>query len=119
VAGPRLRNRVLALTRRGYGRSAATLQAYQQEVLGPARLAGQEQFRFAFGDDLRLVRLATPMVESYEYRDAPDLIERHVRRFLAEVNSAELTRRNSVVSWLAHHAMTPGPSTDYRGFATF
>ncbi|MGI9037471.1 MAG: alpha/beta fold hydrolase [Gemmatimonadota bacterium] len=63
----------------------AALQSYQQEVVGPALVAGQEQFRQAFGDDLRLVRLPAPMVEGYEYRDAPQRIEPHIRRFLDEL----------------------------------
>ena len=60
---------------------------YQQAVVAPALVAGQERFRRAFGDGLRVARLDVPVVHGYEYRDAPELIEEHVRRFLAEVGA--------------------------------
>lgn len=54
---------------------------HHEEVILPAIRAGQEQFRRAF-QDLRLVRLDVSQVVGYEYRDAPELIEPHVQRFL-------------------------------------
>lgn len=53
---------------------------------------GQEQFRRAFGDDLRLVRLDASKVEGYEYSDVPGLIQPHVRRFLEEVSQTAKER---------------------------
>lgn len=58
---------------------------YQQEVVAPALEAEQARFRQAFGDRLRMVRLDVPALHGYEYRDAPELIESHIRRFLTDI----------------------------------
>ena len=69
----------------------STLQAevhrYHELVVLPALLAGQDQFMRAFGDMLRLVRLGIPQVIGYEYRDSPDLLYAHVRRFLDDLSA--------------------------------
>lgn len=70
----------------------AEVWRYQQEVVGPALEAGQKRFREAFGDGLRVVSLDVPILHGYEYRDAPDLIEPHLRRFLEEVSDREARR---------------------------
>lgn len=57
---------------------------YQQDTVRPALIAGQERFRRAF-DELRLVPLDVAVIYGYEYRDAPDLIAPHIRRFLDEI----------------------------------
>jgi len=62
---------------------------YQQEVVAPALEEGQTRFREAFGDHLRIARLDVPILHGYEYRDAPDLVEPHLRRFLAELVEQE------------------------------
>jgi pimeloyl-ACP methyl ester carboxylesterase len=62
----------------------AEVYRHHEKVIRPAVRAGQEKFRRAF-QDLRLVRLDVSQVIGYEYRDAPELIEPHVRRFLDEV----------------------------------
>jgi pimeloyl-ACP methyl ester carboxylesterase len=66
----------------------AAVQDHQRQAIGPAEVAGQERFRRAFEDHLRLVRLHVPVVEGYEYRDAPERIESHIRRFLEEVGDS-------------------------------
>jgi hypothetical protein len=65
---------------------------HHQEVVLPALVGAQEQFRRAFGPDLRVVRLDVTAVEGYEYRDSPDLIEGHVRSFLDEIGEREWRR---------------------------
>jgi parallel beta-helix repeat protein len=113
-------------TARTYFERLAADEAMQAEVRAawdgtfvPVFHANEQAFFRAFGDHLRVVRLdvppmnGVPVVTGYEYRDAPELIAPHVRRFLDEVNSAELTRRDSVVSWLTDralpiHGVTPG-----------
>jgi imidazolonepropionase-like amidohydrolase/pimeloyl-ACP methyl ester carboxylesterase len=67
----------------------AEVQRHHEETIRPAVLEGQEEFRRAFGEYLHLVRLNVEQVVGYEYRDAPELIEPHVRRFLERVNAAE------------------------------
>jgi pimeloyl-ACP methyl ester carboxylesterase len=67
----------------------AEVWRYQQEVVAPALEDGQERFRQAFGDSLRVARLNVPVLHGYEYRDAPDLVEPHLRRFLESVARAE------------------------------
>jgi len=60
---------------------------YQQEVVAPALVDGQARFREAFDDGLRVARLDVPVVHGYEYRDAPDLVDPHLRRFLADLGA--------------------------------
>jgi pimeloyl-ACP methyl ester carboxylesterase len=67
----------------------AEVWRYQLEVAGPAVLAAQKRFARAFGDPLRIVRLDLPVVYGYEYRDSPEMIEPHIRRFLEEVRRRE------------------------------
>ncbi|HUE76347.1 MAG TPA: alpha/beta fold hydrolase [Longimicrobiales bacterium] len=90
IADPAARAYLLRLA--GDEALQAAVYRHHQEVIRPALLAGQEEFRRAFGDDLRLVRLHVPQVEGYEYRDAPELIEPHVRRFLEEVSQTAKVR---------------------------
>jgi CubicO group peptidase (beta-lactamase class C family)/D-aminopeptidase/pimeloyl-ACP methyl ester carboxylesterase len=73
----------------------AEVWRYQLEVAGPAVLAAQERFARAFGDPLRIVRLDLPVVYGYEYRDTPEMIEPHVRRFLEDVALREGARQPS------------------------
>lgn len=60
---------------------------YQLEEVAPALAAGQERFRQAFGDDLRVARVDVSTIGGYEYRDAAELIEPHLRRFPAELRA--------------------------------
>jgi parallel beta-helix repeat protein len=114
-------------TARTYFERLAADEAMQAEVRAawdgtfvPVFHANEQAFFRAFGDHLRVVRLdvplmnGVPVVTGYEYRDAPELVEPHIRRFLEEVNSAELTRQDSVVSWLADRAV---PTTRCAPFA--
>ncbi|HUF11555.1 MAG TPA: alpha/beta fold hydrolase [Longimicrobiales bacterium] len=64
----------------------AEVWRYQQETVRPALIADQERFRRAF-DRLRLVRLDVSTIYGYEYRDAPDLIAPHIRRFLDDLDA--------------------------------
>jgi pimeloyl-ACP methyl ester carboxylesterase len=61
------------------------IQRYHEEAVLPALRASQERFRRAFGENLQLVRLDVDQVVGYEYRDAPDLIEPHMRRLLTRL----------------------------------
>jgi pimeloyl-ACP methyl ester carboxylesterase len=62
-----------------------TMYRYHEDVVLPALRAAQERFRRAFADDLRLIRLDVDQVAGYEYRDSPELLEAHVRRFLTDL----------------------------------
>ena len=65
----------------------AEVLRYQQETVRPALVAGQDRFRRAF-QDLRIMPLDVSTIYGYEYRDAPDLIAPHIRRFLDELGAA-------------------------------
>ena len=65
---------------------------YQQETVREALFEGQEKFRRAFGNRLRLVALDVSVIYGYEYRDAPDLIEPHIHSFLKEIKEKEQKR---------------------------
>ena len=65
----------------------AEVERFHDEHILPAELAGWTAFREAFGEHLRVVELDVPVVVGYEYRDAPELIEPHIRRFLEEVDA--------------------------------
>lgn len=60
---------------------------YHKNIILPAKIAAQKKFDQAFGDrdNLRVVRLDVSQVIGYEYRDSPDLLYSHIRRFLDEL----------------------------------
>lgn len=67
-------------------------KAMQQEVLDfqlktvyPALIAAQERMKKAYGDKLHLVRLDSPIVIDYAYRDAPELILENIKDFLSQL----------------------------------
>lgn len=61
------------------------VRASWEDIVIPAVRANEEAFRRAFGDDLRVVELSLPFVTGYEDMNAPELIEPHIRQFLAEI----------------------------------
>lgn len=71
------------------------VRASWDSIFATAIIANEQAFFQAFGQHLRIVRLevpemgGAPVVTGYEYRDAPDLIEGEIRRFLAEVRARE------------------------------
>jgi pimeloyl-ACP methyl ester carboxylesterase len=69
---------------------------YHEEVVEPALRAGQERFRRAFGENLQLVPLDLAQVVGYEYRDSPELIEPHIRRFLADLEPIAVSSRDTI-----------------------
>lgn len=88
------RNRVLAVTRPGYGASRPHPDGFGVEVQARAlieRLASDERYRARQLEQIEnpearayFLRLDVDQVVGYEYRDAPHLIEPHVRRFLED-----------------------------------
>jgi pimeloyl-ACP methyl ester carboxylesterase len=83
---------------RTYFERLATDEAMEAEVRAawdgtfvPVFRANERAFFRAFGNHLRVVRLdvplmnGVPVVTGYEYRDAPELIEPHIRRFLTDI----------------------------------
>lgn len=76
----------------------AEVRAAWDSVFAPAMLANERAFIRAFGDYLRVIRLdvppmnGVPVVTGYEFRDAPELIEPHVRRFLDGLVAREARR---------------------------
>jgi uncharacterized protein (TIGR02246 family) len=66
-------------------------RAFWRDVVGPAAHANGEAFQRAFGDRLRRVPVARRAI-GYGYRDAPELIEPHIRRFLEDLAARERRR---------------------------
>ncbi|HUE77451.1 MAG TPA: DUF4440 domain-containing protein, partial [Longimicrobiales bacterium] len=66
----------------------AEVRAVYRDLVAPAHHAANERFRRAFGDHLRLITLEERAI-GYGYREAPELIEPHIRRFLEEVSERE------------------------------
>jgi proline iminopeptidase len=68
----------------------AQVQSYYETVFAPAWSAAEAAFFRAF-DNARIVRLEGENPRSYyQYRDAPDLIYPHIRRFLDELSSSAI-----------------------------
>lgn len=59
---------------------------FQLETVYPALIAAQDRMKKAYGDNLHLVKLETPIVIDYAYRDAPDLILGDLIEFLKELD---------------------------------
>lgn len=66
--------------------------AMQQEVLDfqlktvyPALIAAQERMKNAYGANAQLIKLETPIVIDYAYRDAPELILEAIKAFLSQL----------------------------------
>jgi pimeloyl-ACP methyl ester carboxylesterase len=84
-----------SLTRTFYARLLADdslqaeVRAVYRDLVAPAHRAAEQRFRAAFGEQLREVRLGVPNVSGYAYRDEPDLIYPHIRRFLDEISGRE------------------------------
>jgi hypothetical protein len=74
----------------------AELRAVHRDLVTPAYRAANERFRRAFGEHLRLVSTESRAI-GYGYRQAPELIEPHIRRFLEEVNALERRRSESSI----------------------
>jgi len=79
-------------TARAFFYKLAEDAAMQQEVLDfqlqtvyPALIAAQERLKKAYGTNARLVKLNTPIVVDYAYRDAPVLILEEVKDFLSQL----------------------------------
>jgi pimeloyl-ACP methyl ester carboxylesterase len=90
---------------RTYFERLATDSSLQREVraawdtvFAPVISANEQVFFRAFGEHLRIVRIDVPEVDGipfltgYEFRDAPELIEGHIRDFLAEIRAREWAR---------------------------
>lgn len=60
----------------------AEVRASWEENIVPEIHANEQAFQRAFGEKLGVVRLEVPMVTGYEYMNAPEMIEPHIRRFL-------------------------------------
>lgn len=69
----------------------AEVRGVYRDLVAPAHRAADERFRRAFGDHLRLIPLEERAI-GYGYREAPELIEPHIRRFLDEVSDREQRR---------------------------
>jgi hypothetical protein len=69
----------------------AQVRAVYRDLVAPAHRAAEERFRRAFGERLRVIPLEERAI-GYGYREAPDLIEPHIRRFLDEVSDREQRR---------------------------
>lgn len=65
----------------------AEVLRYHEEVIIPSVLASQKKFKHAFGHNLEVIRLDVPLVTGYAYRDAPDVIYPHTRRFLKRIRN--------------------------------
>ncbi len=61
------------------------VQAAWETLYAPAYLEAERSFYGAFDDSLEIVSIDVPLITGYEYLQSPQLIEPHVRRFLAEV----------------------------------
>ncbi|WP_297336853.1 alpha/beta hydrolase [Algoriphagus sp.] len=59
---------------------------FQIETVYPALIAAQDRMKKAFGANAQLVKLDTPIVVDYAYRDAPDLILGDLIEFLKELD---------------------------------
>ena len=77
----------------------AEVEQAWDSLYAPVIVENLRAFLDAFGDDIRTVRIDAPMmgrasvVSGYEFRDAPELIEEHVRAFLDDVRSGAVGRR--------------------------
>jgi parallel beta-helix repeat protein len=67
------------------------LRALYRDRVGPAFEDADDRFRRAFGEQLRMAPVEGRAI-GYGYRFAPDLIEPHIRGFLAEVSALERQR---------------------------
>ena len=65
------------------------VQRYHEQVILPSVLASQQEFKRAFGDNLKVVQLDVPLVTGYAYRDSPDVIYPHIRLFLKNLSDVE------------------------------
>jgi parallel beta-helix repeat protein len=74
----------------------ADLRAVHRDLVAPAHRQANERFRRAFGQYLRLVPVESRAF-GYGYREAPDVIEPHMRRFLEEVSALERRRSGSSI----------------------
>ncbi|MFC3416273.1 alpha/beta fold hydrolase [Algoriphagus hitonicola] len=59
---------------------------FQIETVYPALIAAQDRMKKAFGANAQLVKLDTPIVVDYAYRDAPELILGDLIEFLKELD---------------------------------
>jgi parallel beta-helix repeat protein len=73
----------------------AELQAVHRDLVAPAYRQASERFRRAFGQNLRLIPVESRAF-GYGYREAPDLIEPHIRLFLEEVGALERRHRDTI-----------------------
>jgi pimeloyl-ACP methyl ester carboxylesterase len=72
------------------------LQAVHRDLVAPAYRQASERFRRAFGEQLRTVPVEGRAI-GYGYREAPEVIGPHMRRFLAEVAALERRRSGSSI----------------------
>jgi pimeloyl-ACP methyl ester carboxylesterase len=75
----------------------ADLRAVYRDLVAPAHRAAEERFRRAFGEQLRMVPVEGRAI-GYGYREAPGLIDPHIRRFLEQVSARERRRSAGVGS---------------------
>lgn len=59
---------------------------FQIKTVYPALIAAQDRMKNAFGANAELVKLDTPIVVDYAYRDAPDLILEDIKKFLKGID---------------------------------
>ena len=73
----------------------AEVERAWDSVAAPIMVENERAFFDAFGDHIRTVRIDAPMmgrasvVSGYEFRDAPELVDEHVRAFLDDVRSGD------------------------------
>ncbi|HUG39837.1 MAG TPA: DUF4440 domain-containing protein, partial [Longimicrobiales bacterium] len=72
----------------------AEVRAVYRDLVAPAHHAADERFRLALGEHLRVIPLGERAI-GYGYREEPELIEPHIRRFLREVSEREQRRSSS------------------------
>lgn len=59
---------------------------FHMEKIYPSVIKVQDRMLNAFGDHMHVVKLEVPQIVGYEYRDTPDLIIDHVKKFLQELD---------------------------------